>query len=243
MRPSSVIVEHQSKLPRVFCTWLSGRLGEALSASGRASLALTGGSVAQAFLPALVELGLPWDRLALFWGDERAVPPDSADSNYALAKRLLLDPAGVPASRVHRMLGEHASLQSAAEQYGERLVSELGPKPRLDVALLGIGPDGHVCSLFPGHAALRDARWVSWLSDAPKPPPARLTLTLQTLALARSVALAALGLEKAAIVCEVLEARDGALPAASVLERAEHSVLFLDDEAASLARARGLLDS
>jgi len=233
MRPSRLIVEHETELPRVFAEWLRGVLGRAIAERGQAAFALPGGSAAAALLPELARAPLEWPKLHLFWGDERAVPPDDPESNFALARRLLIDPVGLSPARVHRMEAE-TELGEAAERYSETLVRVLGSPPRLDVALLGLGPDGHVCSLFPGHRVLAAPGWVAAIDDSPKPPPARLTLTLASLRQARVVALTALGSGKAEIMREVLEDPAGSLPAARVLEAANESVVFLDTDAATL---------
>lgn len=233
MRPSRLIVEDQTEFARVFAEWLKGKLDQAIAVRGQAALALPGGSAAATLLPELARAPLDWARVHLFWGDERAVPPDDPESNFALARRLLIDPIGFEPSQVHRMEAE-TGLSQAAERYSETLVRVLGSPPRLDVALLGLGPDGHVCSLFPGHPVLEAPGWVSALDDSPKPPPARLTLTLATLRQARTLALSALGAGKAPIVRDVLADPGGALPAARALEAAHESVVFLDTDAASL---------
>ena len=86
------------------------------------------------------------------------------------------------------------SAKDAAADYEHRLLSALGPKPSIDLVLLGMGPDGHTCSLFPGHALLQEReRWVAWLEDSPKPPPARITLTLRAIREAANVAFACVG--------------------------------------------------
>lgn len=232
MRPTRLIVEHQSRLPAVFSRWLEERLARIIRERGRASLALPGGSVASAFFPELARLSLNWGRIDLFWGDERAVPPDDADSNFALAERLLIQPAGIPATSVHRVPGDQRPLLEAADSYSQTLLDVLGTPPRLDVVLLGLGPDGHVCSLFPDHAVLRASGWVAAVNDSPKPPPERITLTLDTLLHARTLVLAALGASKAPIVRQVLD-DDATLPAYHALAGASESVVVLDEGAAS----------
>ena len=174
-------------------------LGEAVAArlAARAqeplTVALTGGSAAKLVHPPLARAGVDWARVTLFFGDERAVPPDHADSNFRLARETLLDAAGVPAARVHRMRGEAADLAAAAREYEALL------PPALDIVLLGMGPDGHVCSLFPGHALLGErARLVGVVEDSPKPPPRRLSLTMPALAAAREVWFVLAGADKAA---------------------------------------------
>ena len=112
------------------------------------SSALPGGSVASAFFPTLAALAVDWTRIEMFWIDERAVPPDHPDSNYGLASRLLLVPARVPPARIHRMHGELPDLEQAARRAADELKSIAGDPPHLDLALVGVGEDGHVASIF-----------------------------------------------------------------------------------------------
>jgi 6-phosphogluconolactonase len=134
---------------------------------------LTGGSTALIFLGALREASVDWSRITLYWGDERAVPPDSVESNFGLAEQMLLRPLGAKAPNAIRMPGEIPDLNYAAREYAAAL------PPALDLLILGVGDDGHVCSLFPNHRALMEenARVVA-IEDSPKPPPKRLTLTM-----------------------------------------------------------------
>lgn len=238
MRPTRLIVEHQTELARVFAEWLAAVLTRAIDERGQAALALPGGSAAALLLPEFARTGLDWAKLHLFWGDERAVPPDDPESNYGLGRRLLIDPARIPSAHVHRMEAEREPLHEAAERYSDTLVRVLGSPPRLDVALLGLGPDGHVCSLFPGHRLLEDSGWVAALDDSPKPPPQRITLTLESLRHARVIALATLGAAKAEIVHDVLENPRSSLPGSRVFQNANESIAFLDPAAASLLTAR-----
>lgn len=210
----------------------------ALGARGRFAVALPGGSVATRFFPGLARLRFDWTRTDFFWGDERAVPPDDPESNYGLARSLWLAPAGVAPERVHRMPGELADLERAAAAHADELVRALGTPPRLDFVLLGVGPDGHVCSLFPGHSLLREERrWVAAVRDAPKPPPRRLTLTLPALAAGERIVFVALGQEKADVLNEALSDEASSLPVALLARRARQAVFLLDAEAASRARA------
>jgi 6-phosphogluconolactonase len=204
-----------------------------------ASVVLTGGSVATMFFPALARTGVDWSRVDFFWGDERAVPPDDPESNFGAARRLWLEPAGVPADRTHRMPADTLDLDAAARAYEADLTAAIGAPARPDLVLLGAGPDGHVCSLFPGHAALAETtRQVLAVRDSPKPPPARLTLTLPVLTGAGLVVVAALGDSKAAAVREALQDPDSPLPLAQVVRRASRALVLLDSAAASLLAAR-----
>lgn len=147
-----------------------------LDQASRASLALSGGRVTAALCAALVQQTLPWKRVDIFQVDERAVPPTHEDSNFRLIAENLLAPLGDDAPHCERMVGEAEDLEAAARDYAARLPA------RLDVVVLGLGPDGHTASLFPGHPLLEEAHArVAAIFDSPKPPPRRLTLTLPTL--------------------------------------------------------------
>lgn len=215
---------------------LAARIAEdglrALSSRGRFAVALPGGSVAQAFFPRLAREPFDWSRTDFFWVDERAVPPDDPESNYGLAHALWLRPASVPADRVHRLEADAADLERAAVRAEDDLVRCLGQPPRLDIVLLGVGADGHVCSLFPGHALLDEERkWVGVETAAPMPPPRRLTLTLPTLAAAELIVVAAFGKAKADVVRAALHDPNSTLPLARVLHRAHRALVLLDPEA------------
>jgi len=202
------------------------------------SIAVSGGSVAATFFPRWgAEATFDWASTDVFWADERAVPVTDPESNYALARSLWLDSARAPAARVHRMPADGPDLDSAAGAYDEELRRVLGERPILDLVLLGVGPDGHVASLFPGHALLGETeRHVAAVVDSPKPPPRRMTLTLPVLTAARSVVIGAFGASKAGIVREAIEHAASQLPAALVARGAPRAVWLLDPGAASQLR-------
>jgi 6-phosphogluconolactonase len=221
---------------------LAARLGAEITRLVRASslgrglsLAVSGGSVATTFFPRwAAEATFDWGSTDLFWADERAVPPTDPESNYALARSLWLEAVRAPAARVHRMPADGPDLASAARDYDEELRRVVGERPVLDLVLLGMGPDGHVASLFPGHALLSDGkRNVAAVLDSPKPPPRRLTLTLPVLTAARAVVIGAFGASKARIVRQAIEDADSRLPAALVARGALRTVWLLDPGAAS----------
>jgi len=177
--PLETVVDKAESLAESLAARFEEEARHAVAARGRFTVALPGGSVATSFFPRLARVPFDWSRTDFFWGDERAVPPDHADSNYAAARSLWLTPAGVPEASVHRMKAEEPDLAQAAADYARELAEVAGSPPCLDLVLLGVGPDGHVCSLFAGHPVLglRD-RAVAVVEDSPKPPPRRLTLTL-----------------------------------------------------------------
>lgn len=230
-----VVVDAPDALAEALAMRLRDEVEGALAERGRATVALTGGSFAPAFYPRLAGLTLDWSRLRFFWGDERAVPPEHEDSNYRLARELWLEPAGVPAASVHRMRGETEDLDAAAASYAQMLATEAGEPPRLDVVMLGVGDDGHVASLFPGHPLLREReRTVAAIFDAPKPPqPRRLTLTLPVLTHARLVVVGALGAKKAVPIAEALGDPASSLPLALVLRGAQRVLVLLDPDGAA----------
>ncbi len=186
---------------------------ESVAARGRFTVALSGGSTPRALYRLLADPGesfrarVPWERVHVFFGDERPVPPDHPDSNYRMAREALL--GHVPAASVHRLRGEAPVAAAAAAEYQAELarffaVPEEGAPPALDLVLLGLGADGHTASLFPGSDALGERRrWVT----APfvrRLGSHRLTLTLPVLDRAREALFLVAGADKAEAVARVL---------------------------------------
>ena len=237
--PLETVVDKAESLAESLAARFEEEARHAVAARGRFTVALPGGSVATSFFPRLARVPFDWSRTDFFWGDERAVPPDHPDSNYAAARSLWLTPAGVPEASVHRMKAEEPDLAQAAADYARELAEVAGSPPRLDLVLLGVGPDGHVCSLFAGHPVLglRD-RAVAVVEDSPKPPPRRLTLTLPVVTGAGLVVVVALGRAKAEMIRAALEDPGSALPVALVARQARRATFLLDAEAASLLRGR-----
>jgi 6-phosphogluconolactonase len=189
---------------------------EALEARGAFHIAVPGGSVATLIFPSFADAQLDWTRVHVWWVDERVVPLTHPDSNYKVATDLWLSKVPAVAHPFHSI-----------SEYEKKL-----PRP-LDVALLGVGPDGHVASLFPGHPALdvTDKRAIA-VDDAPKPPPKRLTLARKELTSAREVWVVATGQTKAQMLMKALKP-DSMLPVALVLREAEDVRLWLDSAAAA----------
>jgi 6-phosphogluconolactonase len=180
----------------------------------------------------LPQADLPWNEIHLYFGDERAVPLNHPDSNFRLAQDAWLKNGLVPPENIHPMTTRSGNLRDDAERYDREMRRSLGSANGLDVAILGMGPDGHVCSLFPGHAALREkTKWVTAVFDSPKPPPQRLTLKLPALAATRCIFVAATGEQKAHAIG--LAARPNSqVPLSLVIERAQRISLVLDQAAA-----------
>lgn len=207
----------------------------AQTARGIFSLALPGGSTASQLFPRLAGAAVDWARCEFFFVDERVVPAVHPQSNYGLAASLWLWPGGVPPERVHRPSTDDPDLDRAARRYAAELERVAGSPPTLDLVLLGVGPDGHVASLFPGHPALDHDEPVVAITDSPKPPRERLTLSLGVLADARRVVVATFGPSKARAIAAALNDPESRLPVALVVRRAAHVLFLLDPAAARLA--------
>jgi len=210
----------------------------AAAARGRAAVALTGGSTASPLYARLRTARLPWAQTHVFFTDERAVPPDHELSNDRLAEEGLLRHVQVAA--VHRMRGEAPDLDAEARRCAQDLRDTLGTPPRLDLMLLGLGPDGHICSLFAGVPASADrgddelVRHVA----APRhvePKVDRLTMTPFLVVTARTVVLQVSGAGKAEVLARALKGPEDlvACPAQWVRKASGRVVVVCDPEAAS----------
>ena len=196
------------------------------SKDGR-SCALSGGATALIFLGALRNATVDWRKIILFWADERAVPPDDPDSNYGLAERMLLSPLAARAPRAIRMPAE-ANLDQAAIWYDDALATELDDGP-LDLAILGVGEDGHVCSLFPGHPGLKqDERRTVAIEDAPKPPARRLSLTLRYVLQTKRIWLVAVGSRKLPVLQAAINKTSSSTPLDLLMRNGKDVTVFTD---------------
>jgi 6-phosphogluconolactonase len=201
---------------------------ERLVADRPLACGLSGGGSALLFLGALRTARVDWSRVRLFWVDERAVPPDHHASNFGVARRMLIDPLERRAPRAFRMRGEVADLEQAVLDYEAALAHELDGEP-LDLAILGVGEDGHIASLFPGHSALaeRDARVVA-VTDSPKSPPRRITMTLPFLIATRRVWIVAVGERKRTVVQSAIARAGHGTPLESLIQGARDVTVYTD---------------
>jgi 6-phosphogluconolactonase len=212
-------------------------LDEALSLREWATLAISGGSAPKILFPKLAAAPIRWDRVHLFWVDERSVPPDHADSNYRLANELLVIPSRIPSGQVHRIHAEEGP-QQAAKLYGEDIDRFFGPReatqPVFDVVHLGIGPDGHTASLFPGEPLIEDRSGTVTAVYVPKMNTWRITLLPGPLLAARRTLFFAVGQDKAEVVGHVLgpEYVPQKWPAQVISRHGENVIWFLDQAAA-----------
>jgi 6-phosphogluconolactonase len=233
---------NEESLTRAAAELFLSVVNEAVGARGRADIALTGGSSPGPMhrlltTPEFVEQ-IPWDAVHIWFGDERAVPPDDPLSNYGAAHDTLLAHVPLPPANVHRMLGELAP-DDAAARYEAELRSQFflapGTLPALDLIWLGLGPDGHIASLFPGNASLdvtdRLAIGVVHRVD-PEPHVDRVTLTLPVINAAARVAFLISGASKAAIAARAMAedpAPGEALLPSQRVNPTSHGLLWLLD--------------
>ena len=179
-----------------------------------ARVALAGGSTPKAMYRLLASPAyrerVEWKRVEIYFGDERCVPPEHAESNYRMAREALLDHVPLGADRVHRIAGERPP-EEAAAQYQQKLV-RLGDPPRLDLVLLGMGPDGHTASLFPGTPVLKETRALAAAVYVEKFSSWRVTLTAPVLSAAAHVIITAVGDEKADALMLALTKPVGTVP-------------------------------
>jgi 6-phosphogluconolactonase len=241
--PEVIVHRDEQLLARAVAARTVTRLVDAVAARGTASAVLTGGGIGTAVLAELAVTpardAIDWRHLDIWWGDERFLPAGDPERNETGARKALLDHVDIEPARIHPMPGSDGpdgdDPEAAAVRYASWLAAAAGqggPVPEFDVLMLGIGPEAHVASLFPGLPALYDERPVVAVRDSPKPPPTRLTLTLPSIQAAREVWILASGAEKADAVALALSgAGPVQVPAAGA--RGRQRTLFLLDSAAA----------
>jgi 6-phosphogluconolactonase len=241
------IAEDAEELAARGASEFSLRADEAVASRGVFRVALAGGSTPERLYRALAEgSDVAWERTQVFFGDERHVPPDHAESNFRLAYQTLLSRVPIPPANVYRWRSEGADVDGAAAHY-ETLLREVfgtkaGEAPRFDLVLLGLGEDGHTASLFPGSEALHETRKLAAAPWIEKLGAYRFTLTPQVLNASLHALFLVSGSAKAAVLKRVLEGErlPEELPA-QLVDPLEGQLMWLvDQEAASnLRRAAG----
>jgi 6-phosphogluconolactonase len=220
---------------------------EASRVRGAFSVAFSGGSTPKGLYRLLasdpdLKAAVPWDKTHVFWGDERHVPPDHPDSNYRMANETLLSKVPIPSTSIHRIAGEEPDAARAAAEYEEdlrrhfRLAS--GELPRFDLVLLGLGPEAHTASLFPGTAALEETKRLAVSTWIAKLSTDRITLTVPVFNAAANVAFLVAGEDKAVPLKSVLEGpyEPRQLPAQLIRPASGRLLVFADAAAARLLR-------
>jgi 6-phosphogluconolactonase len=222
--------------------------GEAVAYQGRARIAISGGSTPKAAFQLLVDPTqpwqgrMPWDKLDLYWVDERCVPPDSAESNYRMTREALLDQAPLRPEQIHRMEGE-LEPEAAAARYESELRNgfrlEGAESPRFDLIALGMGDDGHTASLFPHTEAIQEMSRLVTANYVPQKDAWRITLTWPVINHADSVFFLIGGADKAQVLKEILTGPHDPerLPSQLIWPASGILTLILDQAAASLLPA------
>lgn len=207
---------------------------EAISARGKFTLVLSGGSTPAPIYQALGRSALDWANIYLFWGDERCVPPQHPESNYNLVEETLLEHITIPPENIFRIRGEEEPATAAKIYQNEIEKFFQGQKLRFDLVLLGLGGDGHTASLFPGTPALNEN--LTWVVENYQPETnlSRITLTYPAILSARQIFFLVQGGKKAPVVKEVLENPEGAphYPAKEIKNASGNIVWYLDEAAA-----------
>ena len=214
-------------------------LEEALSGRPSTTLAVSGGTSPAAMFEELAARGTGWDKVHVFWVDERAVPPTDPMSNYRLAEEHLIRPAGIPRANLHRICAE-LNPRAAARRYVDEIREffglEPGEMPHFDAVHRGLGPDAHTAGLFPGEPLIEDREGIAAAVHVPKLGQFRITLLPGVLLAARHTACLVTGAEKAEAVRAVFREPYDPLkyPAQVVTHHGRGVVWYLDDAAASL---------
>ncbi|WP_031167141.1 6-phosphogluconolactonase [Streptosporangium roseum] len=241
--PNVIIHRDADMLAKAVAARVVTRTVDVQSGKGSASLVLTGGTVGIATLAEIAASpardAIDWRNLDIWWGDERFLPSGHPERNETGARQALLDHVDVDPARVHVMRGPDSGMtaEESAEAYADELrraarPEDHGPAPSFDVMMLGMGPDGHVASLFPGMPALYETRPVVAVHGSPKPPPTRISLTLPVIQGSREVWLIAAGEEKAGAVRLALS-DSGPMQVPAAGARGRQRTLFLLDRAAA----------
>ncbi|KAJ2298605.1 suppressor of los1-1 [Coemansia sp. RSA 2706] len=237
--------EDNDKVSQALGQFIAHASAEAIARNGRFTVAFSGGSLPATACKYLRDNPqVDFSKWYVFFADERCVPLDSDESNFRLVREQLLDhlvqqKRSIPADQVMVINDELvASPEDVAQDYLDKMQSVFAGStktkfPQFDLVLLGIGPDGHTCSLFPGHALLEERNsWVASIEDSPKEPPRRITLTMPVVNHADKVAFVVAGAGKSKTVRAILDEKDVHMPATFVKPVKGDVYWFLDDAAA-----------
>jgi 6-phosphogluconolactonase len=226
------IVEDPDAVAGRAAGWIADAVRKTIREKGACTLALAGGTTPRLAYQRLPTLPVvPWAQVEIFFGDERAVPPDSPDSNYRMAHKAFLSQVPIPPPKIHRMAAELDDLTTVAREYGALLPESL------DVLLLGMGADGHTASLFPHAPALAERQQLVVRVVGGDPLVQRLTITPPVIERAARVLMLATGADKADMVARALEGPEDVASVPAQLAR--HATWILDRPAAQSLRGGG----
>eukprot|EP00190_Bangiopsis_sp_CCMP1999_P000015 CAMPEP_0198726042 /NCGR_PEP_ID=MMETSP1475-20131203/3216_1 /TAXON_ID= ORGANISM="Unidentified sp., Strain CCMP1999" /NCGR_SAMPLE_ID=MMETSP1475 /ASSEMBLY_ACC=CAM_ASM_001111 /LENGTH=246 /DNA_ID=CAMNT_0044487917 /DNA_START=337 /DNA_END=1077 /DNA_ORIENTATION=+ len=232
------VADSKDTLSKELAQYVIAKASAAKDARGKFVCAVSGGSLPKTLAADLIS-GENKDKAQfpswhVYFADERCVPLDHEDSNYLLAKNELFDKSSIPSSQIYP-IDPSLEPEKCAEAYAKTIKENMGEgTPVFDVLFLGIGPDGHTCSLFPDHPLLKEnSKTVAHILDSPKPPPERVTLTFPVVNAARDVVFVTTGSGKKEALQSILKDPDSKLPASMVRPTNGSVVWFVDSEAAA----------
>jgi 6-phosphogluconolactonase len=238
--PEIVVLPDPAAVARAAADRFVAAAAEAIALTGSFAVSLAGGSTPKAMYELLAaepyRSQVDWVRTEIYFGDERAVPPDHAESNYRMARQALLDHVPIPADNVNRIRGE-IDPEEAAKEYGQRLKARFGADGGVDLCLLGMGDDGHTASLFPGTPAVREREHRVVAQHVAKSTTGdswRITTTAPFLNRSQRIVFTVTGKGKAARLTEVLEGdRDPERLPSQLIDPEKAKVTWLIDAAAA----------
>jgi len=240
-KPVVRIFQSDQAVAENLCSYVTNIANESIKQHGKFTIALSGGSLAKYLNNGLPKANTDWSKWRIYFCDERHVPFNDPECTYSIYKRGLFSAVNIPEENIFPD-NPNVSVEDAAKEYEAKLRAEFPGQafPRFDLLLLGMGPDGHTCSLFPGHPLLKeDKLWIAPISDSPKPPPQRITMTFPVLNNATNAIFVSCGGSKAEMVQRVLEGSEQPpLPAAQVLPHSGCVYWFLDNGASQLLAQR-----
>jgi len=239
--PALISFASNAELSKALSEFILKAQKEALGKKGRFTIALSGGSLPKQLGELIGNPAIRWDKWQVYYADERVVPLDHEDSNHKLCMDVLFSKVKIPSENIHHIdTSLLDDLEELADSYERQLILEFASKdsarfPVFDLILLGLGPDGHTASLFPGHSLLvEEDRWVAHLDDSPKPPPKRITLTYPVINHASKVAFVATGESKQTILAEIMDdPAVNSFPASRVQPVHGKLYWFVDDAASA----------
>jgi len=201
------VKENREEVIQALCNVIEKAAKENIDKNGTFNIGVSGGSLVSFLVAGLPKIKTDFRKWRIFFCDERIVPVENADSTYGVYKEKLIDTKAVPLNpEQFIVIKQNVTPEEAANAYEEDIKKyvPLNPLPQFDMLLLGMGPDGHTCSLFPGHKLLSEtSRWVAPITDSPKPPPSRITLTFPVINNAKVCVFAITGKDKAEMIKKI----------------------------------------
>lgn len=229
-----------SKLVDSLANFVVKAQNDAIDKRGKFTLALSGGSLPNNLKGLVGQQGVHWEKWEVFFCDERVVPLDHEDSNFRACNEAFLKHVPIPREQIHTIDESLLDdLDELSDEYEKQLIGLFAEKnaarfPVFDLILLGMGPDGHTCSLFPGHELLSETdRWVAWLDDSPKPPNKRITFTYPVINHAYRCAFVISGESKQDMLHAILDEPEHGLPCSRVRPAAPGLVFWFADDSAA----------